>query len=32
VKPGAKMPSGIGEMGLTQEQVKAIVAYLLTLE
>ena len=32
VKPGVKMPSGIGEMGLTQEQVKAIVAYLLTLE
>lgn len=32
VKPGSIMPSGIGEMGLTQEDVNAIVAYLMTLE
>ncbi len=32
VKPGSIMPSGIGEMGLTQDDVNAIVAYLMTLD
>lgn len=32
MKPGVRMPSGVEELGLTQEQVRAIVAYLLTLE
>lgn len=32
MKPGVRMPSGVGELGLTAEQVQAIVAYLLTLE
>ena len=32
MKPGVRMPSGVKELGLTQEQVRAIVAYLLTLE
>jgi cytochrome c oxidase subunit 2 len=31
-KPGSIMPSGLRDMGLTQEDVNAIVAYLLTLE
>lgn len=32
VKPGSLMPSGLKDMGLSQEDVDAIVAYLLTLE
>ncbi len=32
VKPGARMPAGIRDLGLTQEEVDAIVAYLLTLK
>lgn len=32
MKPGVRMPSGTDELGLTQEQVRAIVAYLLTLD
>ena len=32
VKPGAKMPSGLREMGLTEDQIEAMVAYLLSLE
>lgn len=32
MKPGVRMPSGVDELGLTPEQVRAIVAYLLTLE
>jgi cytochrome c oxidase subunit 2 len=32
LKPGAKMPSGIREMGLTEEQIEALAAYLLSLE
>ncbi|MGH2674119.1 MAG: cytochrome c oxidase subunit II, partial [Actinomycetota bacterium] len=31
-KPGSKMPSGLREMGLTEDQIEAMVAYLLTLE
>lgn len=31
-KPGVRMPSGVGEMGLSDQEVRAIVAYLLTLE
>jgi len=31
-KPGVLMPSGLREMGLNQEDVAAIVSYLLTLE
>lgn len=31
-KPGVLMPSGVDEMGLNQEDVDAIVAYLLSLE
>ena len=32
MKPGVRMPSGTKELGLSQEQVADIVAYLLTLE
>ena len=32
VKPGAQMPSGVKELGLSPEDVEAIVAYLLTLK
>jgi len=32
MKPGVRMPAGIRDLGLTQEEVDAIVAYLLTLE
>jgi cytochrome c oxidase subunit 2 len=32
VKPGARMPSGLKELGLTDGQIEAIVAYLLSLE
>jgi cytochrome c oxidase subunit 2 len=32
VKPGAKMPSGLRDMGLTEDQIEAMVAYLLSLE
>jgi cytochrome c oxidase subunit 2 len=32
MKPGSIMPSGIKDMGLSQADVDAIVAYLLTLE
>lgn len=32
LKPGVLMPSGTGELGLSQDDVNAIVAYLLTLE
>ncbi len=31
-KPGSKMPSGLKDMGLTGEQIEALVAYLLSLE
>jgi cytochrome c oxidase subunit 2 len=31
-KPGSLMPAGIGEMGLSAEDVEAIVAYLQSLE
>jgi cytochrome c oxidase subunit II len=32
LKPGSKMPSGLRELGLTEKQIEAMVAYLLTLE
>lgn len=32
LKPGSLMPSGIKDMGLSQEDVDAIVAYLMTLD
>jgi cytochrome c oxidase subunit 2 len=32
VKPGSRMPSGVKTMGLSQQDVKDIVAYLLTLK
>jgi hypothetical protein len=32
MKPGVLMPSGTKELGLTPEDVNAIVAYLQTLE
>jgi cytochrome c oxidase subunit 2 len=32
MKPGVLMPAGVDELGLTPEQVEAIVAYLETLE
>lgn len=32
MKPGVLMPSGLGEMGLTQQDVEDIVAYLQTLD
>lgn len=32
VKPGSLMPSGLKDMGLSQDDVNAIVAYLLTLK
>ena len=32
VKPGSRMPSGIKELGLSQEDVENIVDYLLTLK
>jgi cytochrome c oxidase subunit 2 len=31
LKPGSKMPSGIRDMGLTDEQIEALVAYLMSL-
>ncbi len=32
MKPGVKMPSGLRELGLTRDEIRAIVAYLLSLE
>jgi cytochrome c oxidase subunit 2 len=32
MKPGVLMPSGIGDLGLTQQEVEDIAAYLQTLE
>jgi cytochrome c oxidase subunit 2 len=32
LKPGSKMPSGLRDMGLTGDQIEAMVAYLLSLE
>lgn len=32
VKPGSRMPSGVKDMGLSQQDVQDIVAYLLTLK
>ncbi len=32
IKPGAKMPSGLRELGLTEDQIEAMAAYLLSLE
>jgi cytochrome c oxidase subunit 2 len=32
LKPGSKMPSGLRDLNLTDDQIEAIVAYLVTLE
>lgn len=32
MKPGAKMPSGLRELKLTRDEIRALVAYLLSLE
>lgn len=32
MKPGAKMPAGVAELGLTEDDITALVAYLQSLE